>query len=179
MEAAAVDDMIRRLLEARGGRTPRNAQVTDAEIRRLCAAAKDVFLSQPNLLELEAPIKICGNPSPSSTTLPDSLVRPSVSFVSSEGNFVCAVFHLVVVAKSAVFSVVAVCPYSWHPMACRHALAALLVTVVGCVVCEVKNDLGCMAVCGAALLGFPWFFNYHSWEGLAIWEGLYAGVRSF
>jgi hypothetical protein len=72
MEAAAVDDMIRRLLEARGGRTPRNAQVTDAEIRRLCAAAKDVFLSQPNLLELEAPIKICGkgHPSPSSTTLP-------------------------------------------------------------------------------------------------------------
>ncbi|CAN6190761.1 unnamed protein product [Urochloa humidicola] len=61
MEAEAVDDMIRRLLEARGGRTPRNAQVTDAEIRRLCAAAKDVFLSQPNLLELEAPIKICGD----------------------------------------------------------------------------------------------------------------------
>jgi hypothetical protein len=115
MEAAAVDDMIRRLLEARGGRTPRNAQVTDAEIRRLCAAAKDVFLSQPNLLELEAPIKICGNPSPSSTTLPDSLVRPSVSFVSSEGNFVCAVFHLVVVAKSAVFSVVAVRPYLGIP----------------------------------------------------------------
>nr|CAB3469756.1 unnamed protein product [Digitaria exilis] len=61
MEAAAVDDMIRRLLENRGGRTPRNAQLTDAEIRRLCAAAKDVFLSQPNLLELEAPIKICGD----------------------------------------------------------------------------------------------------------------------
>lgn len=53
--------MIRRLLEARGGRTLRNAQVTDAEIRRLCGAAKDVFLSQPNLLELEAPIKICGD----------------------------------------------------------------------------------------------------------------------
>ncbi|AQL01843.1 Serine/threonine-protein phosphatase [Zea mays] len=61
MDEAAVDDLIRRLLEARGGRTPRNAQVTDAEIRRLCAAAKDVFLSQPNLLELEAPIKICGD----------------------------------------------------------------------------------------------------------------------
>ncbi|GJN00827.1 hypothetical protein PR202_ga18044 [Eleusine coracana subsp. coracana] len=60
MDAAAVDDIIRRLLEAHGGRTPRNAQVTDAEIRKLCATAKDVFLSQPNLLELEAPIKICG-----------------------------------------------------------------------------------------------------------------------
>ncbi|AQK80540.1 putative serine/threonine protein phosphatase superfamily protein [Zea mays] len=61
MDEAAIDDLIRRLLEARGGRTPRNAQVTDAEIRRLCATAKDVFLSQPNLLELEAPIKICGD----------------------------------------------------------------------------------------------------------------------
>jgi serine/threonine-protein phosphatase PP1 catalytic subunit len=43
--------------------------VTDAEIRRLCAAAKDVFLQQPNLLELEAPIKICGK-----SSLPTSLI---------------------------------------------------------------------------------------------------------
>jgi hypothetical protein len=94
MEAAAVDDMIRRLLEARGGRTPRNAQVTDAEIRRLCAAAKDVFLSQPNLLELEAPIKICGKGAlPTTLTkatkraslirLPSSLVFPGESFLPS------------------------------------------------------------------------------------------------
>jgi serine/threonine-protein phosphatase PP1 catalytic subunit len=60
MDAAALDDLIRRLLDARGGRTARPAQLADAEIRKLCAAAKDVFLSQPNLLELEAPIKICG-----------------------------------------------------------------------------------------------------------------------
>ena len=84
MEEEAVDDMIRRLLEARGGRTPRNAQVTDTEIRRLCAAAKDVFLSQPNLLELEAPIKICGK-STLPTTLPPSVLallglRLSTSF---------------------------------------------------------------------------------------------------
>ncbi|EAZ35935.1 hypothetical protein OsJ_20238 [Oryza sativa Japonica Group] len=59
MDAAALDDLIRRLLDARGGRTARPAQLADAEIRKLCAAAKDVFLSQPNLLELEAPIKIC------------------------------------------------------------------------------------------------------------------------
>lgn len=30
------------------------------EIRQLCLTAKEVFMSQPNLLELEAPIKICG-----------------------------------------------------------------------------------------------------------------------
>ncbi|KAI4992697.1 hypothetical protein ZWY2020_006679 [Hordeum vulgare] len=27
---------------------------------RLCTSPKDVLLSQPNLLELEAPIKVCG-----------------------------------------------------------------------------------------------------------------------
>ena len=72
MEEAAVDDMIRRLLEARGGRTPRNAQVTDTEIRRLCAAAKDVFLSQPNLLELEAPINVCGASRPFLASFPSA-----------------------------------------------------------------------------------------------------------
>lgn len=34
--------------------------LTEQEIRQLCFAAKEVFMSQPNLLELEAPIKICG-----------------------------------------------------------------------------------------------------------------------
>jgi serine/threonine-protein phosphatase PP1 catalytic subunit len=30
------------------------------QIRQLCLTAKEIFMSQPNLLELEAPIKICG-----------------------------------------------------------------------------------------------------------------------
>lgn len=30
------------------------------EIRLLCLTAKEIFMGQPNLLELEAPIKICG-----------------------------------------------------------------------------------------------------------------------
>lgn len=30
------------------------------EIRQLCLTAKEIFMTQPNLLELEAPIKICG-----------------------------------------------------------------------------------------------------------------------
>ena len=33
----------------------------DAEIRGLCIRAREVFLQQPILLELEAPIKICGD----------------------------------------------------------------------------------------------------------------------
>ncbi|KAI4996656.1 hypothetical protein ZWY2020_051576 [Hordeum vulgare] len=35
-------------------------QLSDTEICRLCTSPKDVFLSQPNLLELEAPNKVCG-----------------------------------------------------------------------------------------------------------------------
>lgn len=60
MEEAAVDALIARLLDAKNGRTVRQVHMTEPEIRQLCLAAKEVFLSQPNLLELEAPIKICG-----------------------------------------------------------------------------------------------------------------------
>ncbi|KAI4999007.1 hypothetical protein ZWY2020_057467 [Hordeum vulgare] len=38
----------------------RPVQLSDAEIRRLCTSPQDVFLNQPNVLELEAPIKVCG-----------------------------------------------------------------------------------------------------------------------
>ncbi|GJV39853.1 serine/threonine-protein phosphatase PP1 [Tanacetum coccineum] len=59
MEDAVLDEIIRKLMDAKGGRVPKQAQITEGEIRQLCVAAKEVFLSQPNLLELEAPIKIC------------------------------------------------------------------------------------------------------------------------
>ncbi|RXI01625.1 hypothetical protein DVH24_014974 [Malus domestica] len=36
-------------------------QLTESEIRQLCITAKEVFLRQPNLLELEAPINVCGD----------------------------------------------------------------------------------------------------------------------
>ena len=35
--------------------------MTEAEIKWLCFTSKEIFLSQPVLLELEAPIKICGD----------------------------------------------------------------------------------------------------------------------
>lgn len=62
METAVLDDIINRLLEFRNGRpgTARQVQLSESEIRQLCAASKDIFLQQPVLLELEAPIKICG-----------------------------------------------------------------------------------------------------------------------
>ena len=56
-----VDSIIERLLEVRGSRPGKNVQLTENEIRGLCFKAREVFLSQPNLLELEAPIKICGD----------------------------------------------------------------------------------------------------------------------
>lgn len=60
MDEGLLDDIIRRLLDLRNGRTVRPVQLTEAEIRQLCLASKEIFLSQPYLLELEAPIKICG-----------------------------------------------------------------------------------------------------------------------
>ena len=44
----------------RGSRPGKNVQLTEAEIRGLCLKSREIFLSQPILLELEAPLKICG-----------------------------------------------------------------------------------------------------------------------
>ncbi|CAL9003090.1 unnamed protein product [Prunus brigantina] len=55
-----LDALIERLLEARINRSKR-IQLIESEIRQLCITAKEVFLRQPNLLELEAPINVCGD----------------------------------------------------------------------------------------------------------------------
>jgi len=60
-ETFDVDNIINRLLEVRGQRPGKQVQLSENEIRFLCLKAKDIFLSQPILLELEAPIKICGD----------------------------------------------------------------------------------------------------------------------
>ncbi|KAH0933874.1 hypothetical protein HID58_010991 [Brassica napus] len=57
MEISTVDDIIRRLLEGKGGK---QVQLSEIEIRQLCVNARQIFLSQPNLLDLHAPIRICG-----------------------------------------------------------------------------------------------------------------------
>lgn len=59
MDEKLLDDIIRRLLEVRG-KPGKQVQLSEAEIKQLCLVSKDIFLQQPNLLELEAPIKICG-----------------------------------------------------------------------------------------------------------------------
>ena len=55
-----LDSIIQRLIEVRGDRPGRNVVLQEAEIRGLCMKAREIFISQPILLELEAPIKICG-----------------------------------------------------------------------------------------------------------------------
>jgi hypothetical protein len=55
-----IDSIISRLLEVRGQKGTKQVNLTELEIRSLCQRAREVFISQPILLELEAPIKICG-----------------------------------------------------------------------------------------------------------------------
>lgn len=44
----------------RGNRPGKAVQLQEYEIKHLCTKAREIFISQPILLELEAPIKICG-----------------------------------------------------------------------------------------------------------------------
>lgn len=46
--------------KVKGSRPGKNVQLTENEIRGLCLKSREIFLSQPILLELEAPLKICG-----------------------------------------------------------------------------------------------------------------------
>lgn len=53
-----LDSIIDRLLEVRGNRPGKQVQLLESEIRHLCTKAREIFISQPILLELEAPIKV-------------------------------------------------------------------------------------------------------------------------
>ncbi|KMZ60092.1 Serine/threonine-protein phosphatase PP1 [Zostera marina] len=61
MDAERLDDIINRLLEVRYVRPGKLVDLTDEEIRQLCSASRAIFLDQPNLLEIVAPVKICGD----------------------------------------------------------------------------------------------------------------------
>lgn len=60
-EDVNVDSIIARLLEVRGNRPGKQVQLAEHEIRFLCGKSRDIFMSQPILLDLEAPLKICGD----------------------------------------------------------------------------------------------------------------------
>ncbi|KAF9943287.1 serine/threonine protein phosphatase Pzh1 [Mortierella alpina] len=57
-----LDDMISRLLDAGySGKVAKNICLRNNEIVYICQAAREVFLSQPTLIELNAPVKIVGD----------------------------------------------------------------------------------------------------------------------
>eukprot|EP01017_Pseudomicrothorax_dubius_P017740 TRINITY_DN1990_c0_g1_i1.p1 TRINITY_DN1990_c0_g1~~TRINITY_DN1990_c0_g1_i1.p1 ORF type:complete len:270 (+),score=33.20 TRINITY_DN1990_c0_g1_i1:99-908(+) len=56
-----IDNIIDKLLEVRGTKPHKQVNLTENEIRGLCIKSRDVFISQPILLELDAPLKICGD----------------------------------------------------------------------------------------------------------------------
>jgi serine/threonine-protein phosphatase PP1 catalytic subunit len=56
-----IDSILERLLLVRGSHPGREVNLHEIEIRALCHKAREIFISQPVLLELEAPIKICGD----------------------------------------------------------------------------------------------------------------------
>jgi len=53
-----LDSIIHRLLEVRGSRPGKLVQLKETEICHLCTKAREIFISQPILLELEASIKV-------------------------------------------------------------------------------------------------------------------------
>lgn len=57
-----IDDMIARLLDAGySGKVTKSVCLKNAEITAICQAAREVFLSQPTLIELSPPVKIVGD----------------------------------------------------------------------------------------------------------------------
>ncbi|KAH8726797.1 Metallo-dependent phosphatase-like protein [Phaeosphaeriaceae sp. PMI808] len=62
LKSMDLDDMIQRLLDAAyAGKVTKTVSLKNAEIFAICSAAREVFLSQPALLELSAPVKIVGD----------------------------------------------------------------------------------------------------------------------
>jgi serine/threonine-protein phosphatase PP1 catalytic subunit len=56
-----VDFIIEKLLEVKGNKPGKRVNLTEKQIMFLCNKARSIFLSQPILLELCAPLKICGD----------------------------------------------------------------------------------------------------------------------
>jgi len=57
----AIDEIVASLLQVRSARPGKEVVLPERQITLLCHAARDIFIQQPILLELEAPIKIVGD----------------------------------------------------------------------------------------------------------------------
>jgi serine/threonine-protein phosphatase PP1 catalytic subunit len=56
-----VDGVIDKCLEVKGGKPGKLVNVDEPQLKALCTSVREVLLSQSPLLELEAPLKICGD----------------------------------------------------------------------------------------------------------------------
>lgn len=57
-----IEDLIQRLLDAGySGKRTKNVCLKNSEIQLICSTAREVFLSQPSLLELSPPVKVVGD----------------------------------------------------------------------------------------------------------------------
>lgn len=62
LKPADLDDMIKRLVDAGyAGKVTKTVCLKNAEITAVCSAARELFLTQPSLLELSPPVKIVGD----------------------------------------------------------------------------------------------------------------------
>ena len=61
MATVNIESIIERLLAVKGSKPMKNANITEPEIRGLIANTQNVLMSQPMLLALKSPVKICGN----------------------------------------------------------------------------------------------------------------------
>jgi serine/threonine-protein phosphatase PP1 catalytic subunit len=55
-----LDNIIRQLLAVMNSAPGKPVNLTEEEITFVCEGAREVFLKQPCLLELAAPLKVCG-----------------------------------------------------------------------------------------------------------------------
>jgi len=62
LKESDVDDYIKRLLDAGyAGKSTKGVCLRNAEISSICSRVREIFLEQPPLIELEAPVKIVGD----------------------------------------------------------------------------------------------------------------------
>ncbi|CAN3358323.1 serine/threonine-protein phosphatase PP-Z1 [Diutina catenulata] len=61
-ETIDIEDLIQRLLDAGySGKRTKSVCLKNSEIQLICATAREIFLSQPSLLELSPPVKVVGD----------------------------------------------------------------------------------------------------------------------
>jgi serine/threonine-protein phosphatase PP1 catalytic subunit len=56
-----IDKIIEKLLSVKGSKPGKQVNLLESEVTGLVTKAREIFISQPILLELEAPLKICGD----------------------------------------------------------------------------------------------------------------------